>query len=131
MFILVVLVSGLSAVAAYFVPHPSEKVQSNNCASLKNGENYTIGTNLVQAGALSIQNLTGVNNATFCRVLGQIPYGNNNTINFEVWLPETSEYNGRYLSVGACETPLEMLQLADTSTQAMVALQAPLTTTAC
>ncbi|KAL0931100.1 feruloyl esterase [Colletotrichum truncatum] len=40
------------------------------------------------------------NTASFCRVNGTIPYPENNTVLFEVWLPEASSYNGRFLAVG-------------------------------
>ncbi|CAM1504986.1 Fc.00g106230.m01.CDS01 [Cosmosporella sp. VM-42] len=42
------------------------------------------------------------NEVALCRVVGSILYGpeGNNTLNFELWLPEKSKYNGRYVSVG-------------------------------
>jgi hypothetical protein len=73
------------------------------CASLTSayGANYTIvNATLVQAGGLEIDGLDSTNNLTFCRVFSKMPYGSNSTLNFEVWLPESSSYNGRYLSVG-------------------------------
>ncbi|KAL0571964.1 hypothetical protein V5O48_009990 [Marasmius crinis-equi] len=49
-------------------------------------------------GSLNINNIT--NNVAFCRVYGQVPYGDNNTVNFELWLPEADSYRGSYLAVG-------------------------------
>lgn len=45
---------------------------------------------------------TSVNNVSFCQIIGNITYGaeGNNILNFELWLPGQSNYNGRYLSVG-------------------------------
>lgn len=46
--------------------------------------------------------VSGTNNVSFCRVMGRIAYGRqrNDTLNFELWLPDSSDYNERYLSVG-------------------------------
>ena len=73
------------------------------CSSLTSGygAKYTVvNATLVQAGNLELDGLDGTNNLTFCRVFSQMPYGSNSTLNFEVWLPEGSSYNDRYLSVG-------------------------------
>lgn len=42
------------------------------------------------------------NEVALCRVVGSMPYGSKaaNTLKFELWLPENSKYNGRYVSVG-------------------------------
>jgi hypothetical protein len=55
----------------------------------------------VAAGALQIGHVSG-NNVSLCRVIGSIEYGSkgNDTLNFELWLPEISKYNRRYLSIG-------------------------------
>ncbi|TPX13847.1 uncharacterized protein E0L32_005791 [Thyridium curvatum] len=58
----------------------------------------------VAASSLSIPqaSINGGNKAAFCRVVGIIPYGpdGNNTLNFELWLPAKSNYDGRYVAVG-------------------------------
>lgn len=87
----------------------------DNCASLDYGSNYVVSSTQVLAGGLAnistvaAQNVTENNNATFCRVIGVMPYGSNNTLNFEVWLPEAERYNERYLSVGTCDLGGELL----------------------
>ncbi|KAF2177075.1 tannase and feruloyl esterase [Zopfia rhizophila CBS 207.26] len=54
----------------------------------------------VEAGGLNIS-LTGqVNQFPFCRVYAQVAYGNNDTLNFEVWLPDAGSYNKRLMAVG-------------------------------
>jgi hypothetical protein len=83
--------------------------QHDSCASLRQSTGYVVSSSQVLAGeladvsAVAAQNVTESNNATFCRVIGVIPYGSNNTLNFEVWLPEAENYNERYLSVGTYE----------------------------
>ena len=36
----------------------------------------------------------------FCQVFGEVSYGGNETLVFELWLPKRESYNGRYLAVG-------------------------------
>lgn len=55
-------------------------------------------------------NVTGVFNAVpLCRVVGETTYaGGNNSVLFEVWLPDAAAYNDRFMVVGkfflpACE----------------------------
>ncbi|KAK2060103.1 tannase and feruloyl esterase [Colletotrichum caudatum] len=46
-------------------------------------------------------NVSGTfNSVAFCRVNGSVPYPEDNTVFFEVWLPDTAVYNGRFLAVG-------------------------------
>ncbi|OHW91184.1 tannase and feruloyl esterase [Colletotrichum incanum] len=46
-------------------------------------------------------NVSGTfNSIAFCRVNGSVPYPEKNDVFFEVWLPETEVYNGRFLAVG-------------------------------
>ncbi|PLB46095.1 putative feruloyl esterase B precursor [Aspergillus steynii IBT 23096] len=46
-------------------------------------------------------NVSGTwNSIPFCRLQGSIPYPINNSVLFELWLPDNETYNGRYLSVG-------------------------------
>lgn len=52
----------------------------------------------VRQGSLSQSSL--LNEFSFCRLYGKVSYGNNDTLNFETWLPDPSNYNGRYLAVG-------------------------------
>ncbi|KAF2653251.1 tannase and feruloyl esterase [Lophiostoma macrostomum CBS 122681] len=81
----------------------SSSVRNDACTSLTSayGANYTIvNTTLVQAGEFKLDGLDSTNSLTFCRVISKMPYGINSTINFEVWLPESTSYSGRYLSVG-------------------------------
>lgn len=58
----------------------------------------------VPAGELVIGNTTINNTLSFCQVSGKIKYGGENDsefiLNFQLWLPDAGDYNGRYLSVG-------------------------------
>lgn len=40
------------------------------------------------------------NNYTFCKVLGQVAYEGNNTLNFQLYLPEAMAWTGRFMAVG-------------------------------
>lgn len=46
-------------------------------------------------------NISGTLNAVpVCRLFGNVPYAGNNSVIFELWLPSTEKYNGRFLVVG-------------------------------
>ncbi|KAK2007652.1 tannase and feruloyl esterase [Colletotrichum eremochloae] len=50
---------------------------------------------------INFLNVSGTfNSVAFCRVNGSVPYPENNTVFFEVWLPDTDVYNSRFLAVG-------------------------------
>lgn len=109
----------------------STRAQGLDCGLLKHGGNYTINSTLVDAGSLVID-LAGVNNFTFCRVFGKMPYGPNNTLNFEVWLPEQSKYEGRYLSVGELARWIYLVStMSNALVQEMAVLLARLTMPRC
>jgi hypothetical protein len=92
--------------AALFATALSNPVDHDSCTSLRHSADYVVSSSRVNIGgiaeisAVAAQNITETNTASFCRVIGLMPYGPNNTLNFEVWLPEHENYNRRYLSVG-------------------------------
>ncbi|KAI1761417.1 feruloyl esterase [Hypoxylon sp. FL1150] len=46
-------------------------------------------------------NISGTLNAfPVCRLFGSVPYAGNNSVIFELWLPSTKKYNGRFVVVG-------------------------------
>lgn len=76
---------------------------TSQCVSLafdpadKNGS-AILNSTYMAAGLLSID---GVNNSVaFCRVFAFEPYAVDNAVVYEFWLPDSEDYNGRYLSVG-------------------------------
>lgn len=75
----------------------------DRCVELKAShlqDNDVVVTNVSYIEA-SVLNETGTTNAfSFCRLASRLAYGSNDTLNFEVWLPDDTEYNGRYLTVG-------------------------------
>jgi hypothetical protein len=83
-------------------------VLSSPSCGIYHGDSYVVSASRIAVDTLSeipavaAQNPTISNTKPLCRVVGQIPYGENNTLNFEVWLPEAESYNERYLSVGMC-----------------------------
>lgn len=42
----------------------------------------------------------GANEVAFCQVVGSVAYGGNETLNFQLWLPDTSIYERRFMAVG-------------------------------
>ncbi|CZR52794.1 related to feruloyl esterase B precursor [Phialocephala subalpina] len=40
------------------------------------------------------------NNYTFCKVYGQVAYAGNDTLNFQLYLPEIEMWSGRFMAVG-------------------------------
>ncbi|KAF2996736.1 hypothetical protein E8E13_006227 [Curvularia kusanoi] len=94
----------LAHLVSYATALPKAFKHHDGCASLGEKNENVTRAEIVSAGALlgiapiAAQNLTESNTGPFCRVVGRIPYGANNTLNFEVWLPE-ERYNHRYLSV--------------------------------
>ncbi|KAK2759266.1 feruloyl esterase, partial [Colletotrichum kahawae] len=77
---------------------------SPDCASLAEQvkasvpELTSVSSALVSAKSLNVSSV--FNSAAFCRFNGTVPYPENNTVLFEVWLPESGSYNGRFLAVG-------------------------------
>ncbi|KAI1867801.1 uncharacterized protein JN550_006942 [Neoarthrinium moseri] len=63
------------------------------------GEQFSI-INATYVPAASLNISGSFNQFPFCRVYAQVPYPENNTVGFEVWLPEPKSYNGNFLAVG-------------------------------
>lgn len=72
------------------------------CSSLvEHGAN--IGANiqsatLIPSGGLNVSNV--LNNISFCQVVANVPYAPNDTLSFQLWLPDESIYQGRFMAVG-------------------------------
>lgn len=83
---------------------PSQQDSATRCDHLPGFVHSNIhNTNSVKTSFVEAHrvNESGVlNSVPFCRLSGSIPYTGNNSVLFEVWLPERESYNGRYLSVG-------------------------------
>ena len=59
------------------------------------GQDTTIlNTTLVPANSVS------GNNYEYCQVIGKVAYADNNTLNFQVYLPDATAYTGRFMAVG-------------------------------
>lgn len=74
----------------------SEKFQGNDINILN--------ATSIAAGMLTIDEVS--NTISFCRVFAVTPYPANNTLVYEVWLPDDVDYNGRFLAVGKHMLPL-------------------------
>lgn len=53
------------------------------------------------------------NQHAFCRVKGHIEYSGNNSLAFELWLPEQESYNERYLVAGKSKHPVRSKKRTD------------------
>ena len=45
-------------------------------------------------------NSTGSSEFEYCQLYGKIAYAGNNTLNFQVYLPDATAYTGRFMAVG-------------------------------
>lgn len=100
--LLIIFASSFSYLASgYIYPLTGTATQCESFGSsqVTGLDSVILNSTSVAAGALSID---GVNNSiAFCRVFASVSYaGSNNSVIYEVWLPDSSYYNGRYLSVG-------------------------------
>ncbi|KAF5528156.1 putative esterase [Colletotrichum aenigma] len=89
------VLAGVNCGAIYRKPH-CESLAEQVKASVP--ELTSVSSALVSANSLNITSV--FNSASFCRFNGTVPYAENNTVLFEVWLPETGSYNGRFLAIG-------------------------------
>ncbi|GJC95900.1 carboxylic ester hydrolase [Colletotrichum higginsianum] len=76
---------------------PSTNTSCDRLPDLMNPALGTIATALVPANSLNVSGT--FNSVAFCRVNGSVPYPEDNTVFFEVWLPEADSYNDRFLAV--------------------------------
>lgn len=53
------------------------------------------------------------NQYAFCRVKGHIEYSGNNSLAFELWLPEQDSYNERFLVAGKLKQPVRSKNKTD------------------
>ncbi|KAL3292541.1 tannase and feruloyl esterase [Colletotrichum asianum] len=103
--VIYIMLSAL-ALASWFLPASiaASSTGSPDCESLAEQvkvsvpELTSVSSALVSANSLNVSSV--FNSASFCRFNGTVPYPENNTVLFEVWLPETGSYNGRFLAVG-------------------------------
>ena len=83
-------------VQSFVLPKPTQNC-STFAASLSKsfaGQKITIfNATLVLANSTS-------NDYEYCQVVGKVAYGNNDTLNFQVYLPEATAYTGRFMAVG-------------------------------
>ena len=86
----------------WVLPSPTQSCPSLaalHAASSAVGSGTTlINSTLVPIGGLNVSNT--VNQVSFCQVLGSVAYGDNETLNFQLWLPDEKIYQGRFMAVG-------------------------------
>lgn len=79
--------------------------RTSQCLSLAAGTfiNNGSGSGIINATLIAAGdvNIDGVNNTVpFCRIFATERYAVNSSVLYEAWLPDPTDYNGRYLSVG-------------------------------
>lgn len=97
-------------------------------------ETIHLNSSSVEIGALEFDGVNDTNSFSICRVIGNVAYGAkaNNTLNFELWLPERSSYNGRYLSVGTtCSSKRYLYRSKANTGKAMEGSREPSTMAQC
>lgn len=87
----------------------------------------------VAAHSLEVAGKVYNNTLPLCRVSGAINYGSNknDTLLFEVWLPDATRYNGRYISVGEMVRLYFVQALNAQRVQATAAMRVKLTIHLC
>ncbi|KUI59280.1 hypothetical protein VP1G_06530 [Cytospora mali] len=70
----------------------------SNSLALDPNNTVLMNSTWIPAGA---KNISGtLNSVAFCEVFGAVSYPGNNSVIFEVWLPDNKAHNGRFLAVG-------------------------------
>lgn len=81
-------------------------VPKNSCLALTDDARYLLKTwratlrssTPIPAGGIVVSGVS--NQVAFCQVVASVAYGGNETLNFQLWLPDTSMYKGRFMAVG-------------------------------
>lgn len=72
----------------------------DDASSLLLGYNTTLTSSTpIPVGSMIVLG-AGANEVAFCQVVGSVAYGGNETLNFQLWLPDTSIYERRFMAVG-------------------------------
>ena len=86
---------------AWVLPAPTKdcsKFAGTAALLFPNGNTTLVNSTLVPEGGVEVLNVT--NALAFCRVFGQVSYGGNDTLNFQLWMPDVLAYEGRFMAVG-------------------------------
>lgn len=89
---------GLAAAAAAGVNTHPDCASFATVAGSSIGDVILINSTAVPANSLNISG--EANTAPFCRLFAQVPYPTNNSVLFEIWMPDPEAYNGRFLALG-------------------------------
>jgi len=91
----------ISSLRAFDISSTSQKCNAFAQSGITGNSSVTlIRSTLIAEKTLNIS--SSLNTFAFCRVIAKIAYGSNanDTLNFEVWLPDPEDYNGRFMAVG-------------------------------
>jgi feruloyl esterase len=87
----------LPHVKSLVLPKPSQdcSIFAKSLVKSFSGQEITIvNSTLVPA------NSPNKNEYEYCQVIGKVAYASNDTLNFQVYLPDSTAYNGRFMAVG-------------------------------
>ncbi|KAF8852697.1 tannase and feruloyl esterase [Acephala macrosclerotiorum] len=92
------LVALLAALAQSLVlPEPT-----HNCSTFAQDFTESVASYnaTITNSTLVLANSAAGNNYTFCKIFGQVTYEGNNTLNFQLYLPDAPAWTGRFMAVG-------------------------------
>ncbi|RFU35283.1 hypothetical protein B7463_g1032, partial [Scytalidium lignicola] len=76
---------------------------ASSCSKLNSFYDKSLGitiynATLIPRGGLNVSNV--FNSVSFCQIVASVAYANSDTLNFQLWLPEETIYEGRFMAVG-------------------------------
>ena len=86
-----------SAVQSFVLPAPTRDCSTFAATLAKTFAGQT--TTIVNATLIPANSTSG-NEYEYCQVIGKVAYGGNNTLNFQLYLPDATAYTGRFMAVG-------------------------------
>jgi hypothetical protein len=87
--------------SGWVLPSPTTNCSSlllNAVRTLVQHQGTLINSTLVPPDALNISGVT--NEIAFCQIFGYVTYGRNETLNFQLWLPDERIYEQRFMAIG-------------------------------
>lgn len=81
----------------FVLPNPTQ-----NCSTFAQDYSESVASQnaTIINSTLILANSAAGNNFTFCMVFGQVAYEGNNSLNFQLYLPDATAWTGRFVAVG-------------------------------
>lgn len=86
-----------SDVDSFVLPKPTQ-----NCSTFAESlaKSFASQKVTIMNSTLIPANSTSSNEHEYCQLVGKVAYTNNDTLNFQVYLPDATAYAGRFMAVG-------------------------------